>query len=81
MNLTKLIADLREEHARIVEVILSLEKLAGDHGPRRGRPPGTKNKSGTKRKTPLAGLSKASTTNYPNDSARICRIDVEDESR
>ena len=39
MDVLKMIAELQEEHARLEEAILSLEKLARAGAPRRGRPP------------------------------------------
>lgn len=39
MDILKIIAELREERARIDEAILTLEKLALQQMPRRGRPP------------------------------------------
>jgi hypothetical protein len=39
MDINRLIAELREEHARIQKAILSLERLAGGRGRGRGRPP------------------------------------------
>jgi len=39
MDVTKILADLREERQQIEEAILSLERLARGRGKRRGRPP------------------------------------------
>jgi len=39
MDVTKILADLREERQQIEEAILSLERLARGRGRRRGRPP------------------------------------------
>jgi hypothetical protein len=39
MNLTKMLAELRADHAAISEAILVLERLATGRGRRRGRPP------------------------------------------
>ena len=39
MDVQKIIAELREERARLDEVIIGLERLAPDQKPRRGRPP------------------------------------------
>lgn len=41
MQLTKIIADLREEREKLEEAIGSLERLAYHQGNRRGRPPGS----------------------------------------
>jgi hypothetical protein len=39
MDVTKILADLRQERLQIEEAILSLERLARGRGRRRGRPP------------------------------------------
>ena len=39
MDVTKILTELREERERIEEAILSLERLARGRGRRRGRPP------------------------------------------
>lgn len=39
MDVTKILAELRQERERIEEAILSLERLARGRGKRRGRPP------------------------------------------
>ncbi len=39
MDLSKALAELRQEREQIDEAILSLERLARGRGPRRGRPP------------------------------------------
>ena len=39
MDVSKILADLREERRQIEEAILSLERLAHGRGKRRGRPP------------------------------------------
>jgi len=39
MDVSKILAELREERAQIEEAILSLERLAQGRGKRRGRPP------------------------------------------
>jgi hypothetical protein len=39
MDVTKILADLRQERMQIEEAILSLERLARGRGRRRGRPP------------------------------------------
>jgi len=39
MDVSKILAELREERAQIEEAILSLERLANGRGRRRGRPP------------------------------------------
>ena len=39
MDVVKMVAALREERARLEEVIIALERLARGQGKRRGRPP------------------------------------------
>lgn len=39
MDVTKIIAELRQEREQIEEAIISLERLARGRGRRRGRPP------------------------------------------
>jgi hypothetical protein len=39
MDLRKVVAELREERARLAEAIVGLEKLSLTRTPRRGRPP------------------------------------------
>jgi hypothetical protein len=39
MDVTKIIAELRQEREQIEEAIISLERLAQGRGRRRGRPP------------------------------------------
>ncbi len=62
MDVTKILAELRQERIQLEEAILSLERLARGRGRRRGRPPawlaeqprkrgrppGSKNKSAAK---------------------------------
>ena len=39
MDVSKILTELREERQQIGEAIISLERLARARGPRRGRPP------------------------------------------
>ncbi len=61
MDVTKMLAELRQEREQIEEAIMSLERLARGRGrrrgrppawlsamKRRGRPPGSKNKAASK---------------------------------
>ena len=48
MDLSRILAELRQEKEAIEQAILSIEKLAGAH--RRGRPPGTANSEDAPRK-------------------------------
>jgi hypothetical protein len=67
MDVTKIIAELRQEREQIEEAIISLERLARGRGRRRGRPPswlaiakkrgrpaGSKNKSSGQTKPTVA---------------------------
>ena len=46
MDILKVIAELRQECARIDDAIASLERLSSQRTPRRGRPPAWSNLSG-----------------------------------
>ena len=50
MDVTKILAELREERLQIEEAILSLERLARGRGKRRGRPPTWMAEVGVKRR-------------------------------
>jgi hypothetical protein len=50
MDVSKILAELREERAQIEEAILSLERLAQGRGRRRGRPPSWMSEMTTKRR-------------------------------
>jgi len=50
MDVTKILAELREEREQIEEAILSLERLARGRGRRRGRPPAWMSEMTTKRR-------------------------------
>lgn len=67
MDVTKMLAELRQEREQIEEAIMSLERLARGRGKRRGRPPawmteikrrgrppGSKNKSKSEAKAATA---------------------------
>ena len=67
MDVSKMLADLRQEREAIEEAILTLERLAQGRGKRRGRPPswmsdlkkrgrppGSKNKSSSSAKSAAA---------------------------
>jgi hypothetical protein len=67
MDVSKILEELRQEREQLEEAILSLERLARGRGRRRGRPPswmveakkrgrpvGSKNKTGTQAKTSAA---------------------------
>jgi hypothetical protein len=47
MDVTKILAELRQERQQIEEAIVSLERLAHGRGPRRGRPPAWMSKTST----------------------------------
>ena len=44
MDVTKILAELRQEREQIEEAIISLERLARGRGRRRGRPPAREQK-------------------------------------
>lgn len=67
MDVSKILEELRQEREQLEEAILSLERLARGRGRRRGRPPawmveakkrgrpaGSKNKTGSQTKTSTA---------------------------
>jgi len=67
MDVTKILADLRQERDQLEEAILSLERLARGRGKRRGRPPAwmtvAKKRGrppGSKNKTTTQPMAKAS---------------------
>ena len=61
MDVTKILAELRQEREQIEEAILSLERLARGRGRRRGRPPAWMAEITEKRKVrPPAPKSKPS---------------------
>jgi hypothetical protein len=69
MDVSKILAELQEERAQIEEAIVSLEKLARGRGTRRGRPPAWMSEAetpkrrgrppGSKNKTATAGTAVA----------------------
>ena len=66
MDVSKILADLRQEKEQLEEAILSLERLAMGRGRRRGRPPSwmtiTKKRGrppGSKNKTTASSAPKA----------------------
>lgn len=59
MDVTKILADLRQEREQLEEAILSLERLAIGRGKRRGRPPSWMSET-KKRGRPLGSKNKAS---------------------
>ena len=58
MDVTKMLAELREERERLDEAILALERLAQGRGRRRGRPPAWLSKI-TKRGRPPGSKNKS----------------------
>jgi hypothetical protein len=65
MDVSKILADMRQEKEQLEEAILSLERLAMGRGRRRGRPPSwmtvTKKRGrppGSKNKTAAVGAAK-----------------------
>lgn len=60
MDVTKMLAELRQEREQIEEAILSLERLARGRGKRRGRPPAWMATAVKKRGRPPGSKNKAS---------------------
>jgi hypothetical protein len=50
MDVSKILAELRDERQQLEEAILSLERLARGRGKRRGRPPAWLAEAGPKRR-------------------------------
>jgi hypothetical protein len=59
MDVTKILAELRQEREQIEEAILSLERLARGRGRRRGRPPAWMTAVTKKRGRPPGSKNKA----------------------
>ena len=53
MDITKMLAELRQEREQVEEAIMTLERVARGRGKRRGRPPTWM--TATKRRGPAAG--------------------------
>ena len=69
MDVSKILAELREERLQIEEAIMSLERLARGRGKRRGRPPAWLAEVGAKRRGRPPG-SKNKTTASSAASAK-----------
>ena len=56
MDVSKVLAELRQEHQQLEEAIMTLERLARGRGKRRGRPPAWmgKSSSGSSASSPVA---------------------------
>jgi hypothetical protein len=61
MDVTKILAELRQEREQLEEAIMSLERLAVGRGRRRGRPPAWMSEA-KKRGRPVGSKNKASGT-------------------
>ena len=59
MDVTKILAELRQEREQIEEAIMSLERLARGRGRRRGRPPAWMTEMDRKRGRPPGSKNKA----------------------
>jgi hypothetical protein len=64
MDVTKMLAELRQEREQIEEAIMSLERLARGRGKRRGRPPAWMTEI-KKRGRPPGSKNKASAAKSP----------------
>jgi hypothetical protein len=62
MDVSKILADLRQEKEQLEEAILSLERLAMGRGRRRGRPPAWMTVAAKKRGRPPGSKNKSSLT-------------------
>jgi hypothetical protein len=62
MDVTKVMADLRQERLQIERAIVSLEQLARGSGPRRGRPPAWLAKQPKRRGRPPGSKNKPAPT-------------------
>jgi hypothetical protein len=62
MDVSKILADLRQEKEQLEEAILSLERLAMGRGRRRGRPPAWMTVATKKRGRPPGSKNKSSLT-------------------
>jgi hypothetical protein len=72
MDVSKILAELREERLQIEEAIMSLERLARGRGKRRGRPPAWLAEVGTKRRgRPPGSKNKTSTTTANTKGAAV----------
>ncbi len=65
MDVTKILAELRQEREQIEEAILSLERLALGRGRRRGRPPAWMQAMTRKRGRPPGSKNKADQNSKP----------------
>ena len=61
MDITKMLAELRQESQQIEEAILSLERLARGRGKRRGRPPAWMSQQPKRRGRPPGSKNKPKT--------------------
>ena len=72
MDVSKILAELREERAQIEEAILSLERLALGRGKRRGRPPAWMSEAAPKRRgRPPGSKNKVAAANAATKSAAV----------
>ncbi len=71
MDISKILADLRQEREQLEEAILSLERLAMGRGRRRGRPPSWMSVNPTARKRGRPPGSKNKTVPQPAKTAAL----------
>jgi hypothetical protein len=69
MDVTKILADLRQEREQIEEAILSLERLMRGRGKRRGRPPAWLATAQKRRGRPPGSKNKQTTSGNKTASA------------
>jgi hypothetical protein len=70
MDVSKILAELREERLQIEEAIMSLERLARGRGKRRGRPPGWLTEVAPKRRGRPPGSKNKATASSAATSAK-----------
>ena len=72
MDVSKILAELREERQQIEEAILSLERLAQGRGRRRGRPPAWMSEVTARRRgRPPGSKNKTTTPTAPPKGAAV----------
>jgi hypothetical protein len=71
MDVSKILAELREERQQIEEAILSLERLARGRGRRRGRPPAWMAEVTTKRRGRPPGSKNKATLSAGGKGAAV----------
>jgi hypothetical protein len=71
MDITKMLAELRQEREAIEEAILTLERLARGRGKRRGRPPAWLSEMRKKEKPAANTSTKSKTANLTRTAIAV----------